>query len=181
MSTNDPTTKELAAEVTALRTALAAASGTTAPTVTDITDAALNDEGTPQPGDILHCLMDGLVLGTEVYYRGQEVVVDKKMITALIDRDGKNGWPRFLDPEYQTDRFGTAVLARGPWPLGLKRWTVAGSPTWTREYLAARDRARSIHDPIDRAEAEKHLLAEFGPVPGDWIEPPRPVKSKWAY
>ena len=160
------TVAELSREIEELKTALGIASGAVTETVTEVAP----DPAAPAVGTLVHVLRP-VALGGELRSRGTVLTVTDALTAQTTDRFGASTLARLIDD---------GVLGVGEWPERLNRWQTPGDPEWSREFLAARDAARANLFPEDRAAAETALLKKFGPVPADWREPHRPVKSKWA-
>ncbi|CAI9386534.1 hypothetical protein [Microbacterium sp. T2.11-28] len=128
----------------------------------------------PVPGDRFHCLVTGTMIGSgsksfgassHVLTRGQVVTVTADLLEGARDRFGNlTGWPTWLhDEAEQVRRFGRALLAPGPAPEGLQRWTY-GDAEWQDARARARAAAWAETDPDERSAKLAELERVYGPA-----------------
>lgn len=119
--------------------------------------------GTPQGGILL--------------YQGQTVTLSAEQVEATRDRMG-NSWLD-LTPEEQVRRWGMQIFGLGPAPEGL---AFAGDDEsyQYRAGLRAREYARAISDPAERAAALAKVREEYGEVLNPQAQPNgQHYPSKW--
>ena len=127
---------------------------------------------TPQEvkaGDVVHFLRSGLLhhvivgtrLVTEISRRGAELTITQQMIENLGDRNGRSWLEYIHNPERQIDRWGYVAVAPGPAPEGLTPWT-PDSPEQDMERDRRRAAAWATTDPQARAKALREVDKAFG-------------------
>lgn len=133
----------------------------------------------PDETEIYHVRASGLTLpgipsapgGTatgRVLKRGEEFAVTPELRAATLDRNGAS----WLDmtPEEQVQRWGGVKFAPGTVPADLAAEVDSvgvgadDEGVMYRRGIAAREYARAISDPAERAEALKEVQAKYGHV-----------------
>ena len=134
----------------------ARASGLTLPTLTRAGDAAAG----------------------RVLYAGEEFEVTQELYDATLDRINES-WLD-LTPEEQVKRWGMVRWAEGPKPEGM---AVGGDDESFRykQGLRARELAKQISDPVDRARALREVDAEYSDVLNPIAQGPQFIPTSTGY
>lgn len=102
------------------------------------------DGEAPVESVLIHFVDDGFTALETMWYRGQELEVQKgtDAWAATCDRNGENSW-MLLDDTAQIKRYGRVMFRPGPWPYD----------DWEDEEAKAKERQRARRPPVARPGA----------------------------